>query len=82
MTAPTHVWLTAQEAAARARVGVSVVYREVKAGRLKAARVGGRRDLRFRECYIDEWLDTTVTPNIVEEPSTSKSLLVSARRRA
>jgi excisionase family DNA binding protein len=38
-------WLTPKQAAARAQVGVKTVYREVAAGRLKAARVGGRREL-------------------------------------
>ena len=37
-------WLTAAEAAARARVGVKTIYRETRAGRLRAARIGGRRD--------------------------------------
>lgn len=55
-------WLTAQEAAARALVGVNLIYREVAAGRLRAARVGGRRDLRFRTEWIDQWLDATATP--------------------
>jgi hypothetical protein len=34
----------------------------VRAGRLKAARIGGRRELRFREEYIDHWLDASTTP--------------------
>lgn len=51
------VWLTAKEAAERARVTADTIYREVKAGRLRAARIGGRRELRFRESYIDAWLE-------------------------
>jgi len=51
-------WLTVKEAAARARCGVKLIYREVTAKRLQAARVGGRRDLRFRAEWIDDWLLT------------------------
>jgi excisionase family DNA binding protein len=55
-------WLTVGEAAERARVGVKLIYREVAAGRLRAARVGGRRDLRLRPEWIDAWLDATAIP--------------------
>jgi excisionase family DNA binding protein len=59
-------WLTADEAAARAQVGVRLIYRSVAAGTLKAARVGGRRALRFRAEYIDAWLEASSTPVIVD----------------
>jgi excisionase family DNA binding protein len=49
-------WLTVKEAAARARCGIKTIYREVNAGRLKAARVGGRRELRLLATWVDEWL--------------------------
>lgn len=55
-------WLTVREAAARARVGPKCIYGEVKAGRLRAARIGGRRDLRFLAEWIDLWLEATSTP--------------------
>ena len=51
-------WLTVKEAAERARCGTKLIYREVTAGRLQAARVGGRRELRFRAEWIDDWLLT------------------------
>ena len=35
------------EAAERARCGPNLIYREVQAGRLKMARLGGRRELRL-----------------------------------
>ena len=50
-------WLTAREAAVRMRVSVKTIYAEVSAGRLRAARVGGRRALRFRA----EWI-TSASP--------------------
>ena len=59
---PRSPWRTAEEAATRARAGVKLIYREVKAGRLRAARVGGRRDLRFRDEWIDEFLEATSRP--------------------
>jgi excisionase family DNA binding protein len=52
-------WLTVIEAAERARCGPKLIYREVAAGRLRAARVGGRRELRLRPEWIDQWLDAT-----------------------
>jgi excisionase family DNA binding protein len=52
-------WLTVAEAAQRARCGVKTVYREVRTGRLRAARIGGRRELRLRPEWVDAWLDET-----------------------
>jgi excisionase family DNA binding protein len=49
-------WLTVEGAAQRARCGVKTIYREVRAGRLRAARVGGRRELRLLSVWVDEWL--------------------------
>ena len=59
---PSTPWLTAAEAALRARCGVKLIYREVKRGRLRAARVGGRRDLRVLADWVDEWLSATADP--------------------
>ncbi len=56
----TAVWLTVEQAAARAQVGEKTIYKEVRAGRLRAARVGGRRQLRFRVEYVDAWLESCV----------------------
>jgi excisionase family DNA binding protein len=49
-------WLTIDEAANRAQCGKRMLYREVQATRLRAVKVGGRRSLRFRAEWIDEWL--------------------------
>ena len=54
----TSPWLTVKEAADHARCGIKLIYREVKAERLQAAKVGGRRELRFRAEWIDDWLMT------------------------
>lgn len=50
------LWLTVDEAAARARCGVKTIYRAVRSGQLRAVRIGGRRELRFLESWIDDWL--------------------------
>jgi excisionase family DNA binding protein len=49
-------WLTVNEAAKHARCGPKLIYREVRAKRLRAARVGGRRELRILPAWIDTWL--------------------------
>ena len=54
---PPSPWRTAREAAARARCSTKLIYREVQARHLRAAVVGGRRALRFRDDWIDAWLE-------------------------
>jgi excisionase family DNA binding protein len=49
-------WLKVREAADRARCGPKTIYRAVQSGHLRAARLGGRRELRFLESWIDRWL--------------------------
>jgi excisionase family DNA binding protein len=55
-------WITVAEAAAYAHVSASILYREVQARRLRAARLGGRRNLRLRRDWIDAWLEASATP--------------------
>ena len=59
-------WRTVQQAAARAQVSEKTVYKEAAAGRLKAARVGGRRSYRFRDEWIDAWLEQSATPQEIQ----------------
>ena len=54
-------WLTTRQAADRACCGMKTIRRAVHGGRLRATRVG-RRELRFRECWIDEWLINPLMP--------------------
>jgi excisionase family DNA binding protein len=63
-------WLTAEQAAQRAQVGVKTVYRAVRDGHLRAARIGGRRELRFLAAWVDEWLESQATP--IEVPPTRR----------
>lgn len=70
MTAPgvATPWLTVAEAAGRARVGKKTIYKEIRAGRLRAARIGSRRDLRLLDEWIDQWLVASSTPTVVNRP--------------
>ena len=68
-----HVWKTVKQAAGRGQVGPGIIYREVKAGRLRAARIGGRRALRFRDEWIDEWLDASSKPVMSSPPGRAQS---------
>jgi excisionase family DNA binding protein len=54
-------WLTLSEAAARTQCHGATLRREVRAGRLRAVRVGGRKALRLRPEWIDEWLEASVS---------------------
>jgi excisionase family DNA binding protein len=58
-------WLTVAEAADRAKVGRKMIYREIRAGRLRAAVVGGRRDYRLLGEWVDAWLLASTTPRAV-----------------
>lgn len=49
-------WLKVREAADRARCGPKTIYRAVRSGHLRAARIGGRRELRLLDNWIDRWL--------------------------
>lgn len=66
-------WLRIQDAASYARCGRKLLYREIAAGRLRAARVGGRRELRLRREWLDAWLEATV--RVVEQPTGRPRLL-------
>ena len=56
------VWLTIQQAARRVSVSDRTLRREIASGRLRVARVGGRRCIRLRPEWVDQWLLTSTTP--------------------
>lgn len=51
-------WAKADEAAAKWAGGVNpkILYRAVREGKLRAARIGAGRNMLFCEAWIDEWL--------------------------
>jgi excisionase family DNA binding protein len=65
VNATIHNWLTVDEAADRARCGKRSIYAAVQRGHLRAAKLGGRRELRFLADWIDAWLLASCTPEIV-----------------
>jgi excisionase family DNA binding protein len=56
------LWLTVEQARQIAQCGAKLIYREIRAGRLRAARIGNRRDLRIHRGWIDEWLEASARP--------------------
>jgi len=64
-------WLTAAEAAAYLKRGKRFVLREIHAGRLRGARVGGRGEILTRAEWCDAWVEDQTVP-----------VLVTTRRRA
>lgn len=54
-------WLTAKEAANHMKISTATLYSLVRAKKLRAARLTGSRDLRFRREWIDEWLERNIT---------------------
>lgn len=54
-------WLTIAEAAEIACCDLKTIRRAVRNGHLQAAHAG-RKELRFLECWIDEWLANQLLP--------------------
>ncbi len=57
-------WLKSDQAAARAQVAKRTIYAAVNSGRLRAARIGDRRTLRFRAEWVDSWLESCAPQEI------------------
>jgi excisionase family DNA binding protein len=76
-------WLNPQEAAAYAGVSSALIYREVRAGRLKAAYLGGRRQIRIHRTWIDAWLEADVSVDVInpQAPGAAVPAPVSPFRR-
>jgi excisionase family DNA binding protein len=55
-------WLTAPEAAEYLKRGLRFIRREIKAGRLRGAFVGGRREILTRREWCDAWVADRATP--------------------
>lgn len=55
-------WLTLQQGAERLQVHEATLRRAMKRGQLRHARVGGRKAVRLRASWCDDWLERTSTP--------------------
>jgi hypothetical protein len=64
-------WLNLAEGAAYEKRGKRWLRNEVKAGRCRAAVIGGKRELMFRREWLDQHLEDMATP-----------VMLPARRRA
>lgn len=51
------LWLNVAEAAEYAGVCRDTIYTAVERGELRHVRVGGRRAIRLKALWIDEWLE-------------------------
>jgi excisionase family DNA binding protein len=65
-------WLTAREAARYLKRGQSFVRREIHAGRLRAALIGGRGEVLTRREWCDQWVTDQATPIRVRHLSASE----------
>ena len=55
-------WLLPAEAADHCRVSITTLYRACRQRQLRHARIGGRRELRFRREWLDQWLLASTQP--------------------
>jgi excisionase family DNA binding protein len=69
-------WLTVTESAARAKVGVKVIYRAVQTHKLKAVKVGAA--LRIHVEWVDAWLDAAAT--VINPEAPGPEILFQRRR--
>ena len=61
----TSPWMTATEAAAYLKRGKRFVLRAIRDGRLRAARVGGRREVLTRVEWLDQFIEDQAAPVMV-----------------
>lgn len=58
----TAIWLTTTEVAQQVKVNVKVIYRAIKRGKLRAAKIDGRGDYRFKPQWVEDWVESCATP--------------------
>jgi excisionase family DNA binding protein len=70
-------WLKVTEAAEYAGVSRDTIYTAVERGELRHIRIGGRRSIRLKPAWIDEWLERhTVAGTSAQNGGGSESVLV------
>jgi excisionase family DNA binding protein len=62
-------WLTVQDAATYAAVSSDTIYTACERAELRHVKVGGRKAIRFRSEWIDEWLERHATGGARDEHS-------------
>ena len=55
-------WLRLSECAERVQAHPATLRREIASGRLRCARIGGRKSIRIRASWLDSWLEASSTP--------------------
>ena len=55
-------WMTVHEAAAYTHRGRRYLRKQVEAGKLRAAVVGGKKELLFKAEWLDLWLEELARP--------------------
>jgi excisionase family DNA binding protein len=68
---PSTPWMTLAQAAEYLHRGRRFISREVRAGRLRAARIGGRGEILTSRIWCDQYVEDQATP-----------IMLTARRRA
>jgi excisionase family DNA binding protein len=61
---PVSPWFSVQSAASYAAVSTDTIYKACELGELKHARIGGRRSIRIRAEWIDQWLERHVAASV------------------
>jgi excisionase family DNA binding protein len=65
----TTPWMNARQAAKYLQRGRRFVLREIAAGRLQAARIGGRGEILTRREWCDAWVEAQTKPVNVTLPT-------------
>jgi excisionase family DNA binding protein len=50
-------WMTTKDAAAYLGVGPKAIYRAIEQGALRATRINGRREIRTRREWLDQFME-------------------------